>query len=203
MAFTFFFRDYQILDLAVNHVVREMSGRSRIGVWDAGCAMGPEPFSLAIIFAERLGRFAFKNLRIDATDIDTSNLFERIIVEGTFPQQELDRIPRDIFDKYFEPAEREGFHRIDYGIRQRISFRRHDLLSLDPVGSDFSLILCKNVLLHFSPEERMNVIRMFHRSLAPGGFLAVEQTQKMPDELASFFEKATPEGQLFRRVEAA
>ena len=42
--------------------------------------------------------------------------------------------------------------------------------------SHFSLILCKNVLLHFDYAERLKVIRMFHDSLAPGGFFAMEQT---------------------------
>lgn len=202
MAFTFFFRDYQILDLAVNHVVREMSGRSRIAVWDAGCAMGQEPYSLAILFAERMGTFAFKNLHIDATDIDGSNLFSKIIEEGVYPEQETGRIPADILAKYFEPSGRDGFHRVEYGIRRRITFRRHDLLSLEPAGTEYSLVLCKNVLLHFSAEERREVIRMFHRSLVPGGLFAVEQTQKMPAELDGLFERAAPDGRMFRKTAA-
>ena len=56
MAFTFFFRDMQILDLAVKHVVPYAMGRSRIKVWDAGCAMGPEPYSLAIVLAENCNK---------------------------------------------------------------------------------------------------------------------------------------------------
>ena len=36
-------------------------------IWDAGAAMGQEPYTLAIMFADRMGHFAFNNLRIDAT----------------------------------------------------------------------------------------------------------------------------------------
>ena len=49
MAFTFFFRDMSILDLIGQHVVPAVSGFTRVRVWDAGCAMGPEPYSLAIV----------------------------------------------------------------------------------------------------------------------------------------------------------
>ncbi len=199
MAFTFFFRDYQILDLAVNHVIEFASGRQKINIWDAGCAMGPEPYSLAMLFAERMGRFAFKNLKVDATDIDISDLFGDIIASGTYPEQELKRIPPEIFEKYFKPSEKAGHFEIDYNIRSRVSFRRHDLLKLEPAGSDYSLILCKNVLLHFSPDERIKVMSMFHEALVPGGFFATEQTQKIPDALAHLFEQVSPDAQLFRK----
>ena len=94
MAFTFFFRDRQILDLIVEHVVPSVIGRSRVRVWDAGCAMGQEPYSLAIMFAERMGYFAFKNLHIYATDKEENNNFGEIVRAAKYPQEELERIPR-------------------------------------------------------------------------------------------------------------
>jgi chemotaxis protein methyltransferase CheR len=61
--------------------------------------------------------------------------------------------------------------------------------------------MCKNVLLHFQQAERIEVIRMFHRSLAPGGYFATEQTQKMPLELNNLFEQVASDGQIFKKVE--
>lgn len=203
MAFTFFFRDLQTLEHIVAHVASHAVGRSRFAIWDAGCAMGQEPYSLAILFAEKMGRFAFKNLRIDATDIDMSNLFEPIITSGVYPDQELQRIPRELYEKYFQPAEKSGCAVIDYTIRSRVFYRRHDLLGLEPAGEEYTLILCKNVLLHFTAEQRVEVIRMFHRSLAPGGFFATEQTQKLPAEVNHLFSQVTPDSQLFQKVETA
>lgn len=202
MAFTYFFRDMHTLELIVKYVVPYVTGRSKIRVWDAGCAMGPEPYSLAIMFAENMGPFAFRNFRIDATDIDISNLFGKIISEGVYQEEELRRIPQEYFKKYFRPNGKPGCFKIDDILRSKVFYRRHDLLSLQPVGYGFSLILCKNVLLHFQPLERIEVIKMFHEALAPGGYFALEQTQKMPKEIAHLFEQATPAGQLFRKVEA-
>lgn len=199
MAFTYFFRDMHVLELAVRHLVPYASGRSRVRIWDAGCAMGPEPYSLAILLAESMGRFGFRNVSIIASDIDEGDGFDKIIAEGVYPEEPLSRIPENIFKKYFQPNGHPGFFRIDDNIKKAVSFRRHDLLSLEPVGDDFSLIVCKNVLLHFQPAERVEVIRMFHRSLAPGGFFATEQTQKMPNEAARLFEQVVPDGQLHRK----
>lgn len=202
MAFTYFFRDMHTLDLIVKHVVPFVAGRSKVRIWDAGCAMGPEPYSLAIMFAENMGHFALRNLRIDATDVDGSNLFGKIISEGVYQDDELKRIPRELFEKYFEPDGLSGCFRIKDVIRSKVFYRRHDLLSLQPVGCGYSLILCKNVLLHFQASERIEVIKMFHGALAPGGYFATEQTQKMPKETDLLFEQVTPDAQLFRKVEA-
>jgi len=199
MAFTFFFRDIHTINKIAEHVIPHVAGRSSVRIWDAGCAMGPEPYTLAVVLAERMGNFAFKNVRIDATDIDGSNLFGKVILEGTYPYDELQRIPEGLFQKYFQPAEKTGHYRICEKIRSRLVFRKHDLLSLKPVSCEYSLILCKNVLLHFRQHERIEVIRMFHSSLAPGGFFATEQTQKLPGEVAHLFDQVTNEAQIFRK----
>lgn len=203
MAFTFFFRDMSILDLIGQHVVPAVSGFTRVRVWDAGCAMGPEPYSLAIVIAERMGHFMFRNVRIDATDIDEQDQFGKIIIAGIYPEEPLKRIPQDLFARYFEPADEPGQYRVVQMVRDRIHFQKHDLLSMTPIGSSYHLIMCKNVLLHFQQQERAAVIRMFHAALAPGGFFATEQTQKLPDEVAGMFEQVSPEGQLFRKLERA
>ena len=201
MAFTFFFRDQTVLDLIATHVVPTLSGYSRIRIWDGGCAMGPEPYSLAITIAEKMGHFAFRNVHIDATDIDEQGVFEKIIENGVYPIDQLERITPEIFGKYFTPGEGKGEFRVVDSIRQAIHFKRHDLLSLKSIADGYRLIVCKNVLLHFHPAERVNVIRMFHSALAPGGFFATERTQEMPRELAHLFEKMSEEGQLYRKAE--
>jgi chemotaxis protein methyltransferase CheR len=156
-----------------------------------------------MMLANSLGRFAFNNLVIHATDLDEDNTFGRIVVDGMYPREELERMPANIFECYFEPAERPGHFRVVKQIRDRLRFQKHDLLSLQEIGQNFSLILCKNVLLHFHHAQRVEVIRMFHRALAPDGMFATEQTQKMPDELAHLFAPVVSDAQLFRKVEVA
>jgi chemotaxis protein methyltransferase CheR len=202
LAFTFFFRDQQVLERVVEHLLPSLAGRSRPRIWDAGSAMGQEPYTLAIMLAERMGHFAYSNLRIDATDVESTGQFARISEAGVYPREELERLPPGILEKYFEPDGKPGHFRVIEKIRRRVVYQRHDLLSFQEIGQGYSLVLCKNVLLHFQPQERIEVIRMFHRALAPGGLFATEQTQEMPPELAPLFERVVPDGQLFRKVEA-
>jgi chemotaxis protein methyltransferase CheR len=124
-----------------------------------------------------------------------------MIETAEYPKEELERVPEGIVEKYFEPANKPGYLRVIETIRRPIAYQRHDLLSLQEIGQGYSLVLCKNVLLHFQAAERIGVFRMFHRALAPGGLIATEHTQEMPPELAPLFERVIPDGQLFRRVE--
>jgi chemotaxis protein methyltransferase CheR len=162
--------------------------------------MGQEAYSLAMVFAESMGRFAFRNVRIYATDLDGNDQFAEIVRSGVYPEEELKRMPVELFAKYFEPMDGTGRYRISEVLRNVVSFQKHDLLSLKSVGEGFSLVLCKNVLLHFQHAERVEVMRMFHKALAPGGFMATEQTQKLPSELSGLFEQVTPDAQVFRKL---
>ncbi|MBW1710313.1 MAG: methyltransferase domain-containing protein [Deltaproteobacteria bacterium] len=200
MAFTYFFRDLAALHAIRDHVIPALRESRDIHVWDAGCAMGPEPYSLAIIFKESLGYYAFKRLKIYATDLDEENYqFGKIISKGVYPEESVKRIPKDVFHEYFSPNEKPGFYKIADEIMDRVSFQKHDLRSLKPIRDNFGLIVCKNVLLHLNESERIEVIRMFHRSLASGGFFITEQTQKMPAETAHLFKQITQNVQLFQK----
>jgi chemotaxis protein methyltransferase CheR len=200
VAFTFFFRDLHVLELIVQHVVPSFAGRTFVRIWDAGCAAGQETYTLAILLAEHMNHFAFNNVRIYATDIDESGDFGRTVREGVYRREELERVPGELVSKYFEPGPEPGFLRVVERLRARVVFQRHDLLSLQPIGYGFSLILCKNVLLHFRPEQQVEVVRMFHQALAPGGYFATEHTQKLPASLAPLFRPVVAGAQLFQKI---
>jgi chemotaxis protein methyltransferase CheR len=200
MAFTYFFRDMPVLNLMIQYFIPYITGRSKVYIWDAGCAMGPEPYSLAILLSESMGNFAFRNINIIASDIDESGNFDQIIVEGIYHEEPLSRIPQDLLSKYFSPAGESGYYKIISSIQNSVKYIRHDLLSFTPIRDDFSLIVCKNVLLHFQQNERIEVIKMFHKSLAPGGFFITERTQKLPDEINNLFERVTSDEQLYKKI---
>ena len=198
IAFTYFFRDMQTLEMIRDYVIPELRSRRYIHIWDAGCAMGPEPYSLAIVLRENMG-MTFRNVKIHATDIDNSNLFGDIIKKGVYPREMVQRIPELIFKKYFSPADEPDQFRISDEIRRSVEFTKNDLLDLKPIRTGLNLILCKNVLLHFKEEERIEVLKMFHDSLE-GGYFATEQTQKIPLEMQEHFEPVVANAQLYRKV---
>ena len=111
----------------------------------------------------------------------------------------MSRLPGEYLNRFFLPD--SGGFRLTPEIRARIRYLRHDLLTLCEPGAGFSAVVCKNVLLHFQAAERVEVIRMFHRALAPGGYLALEQTQDIPGEIAPLFTQVTADARVFRMNE--
>ncbi len=112
MAFTFFFRDSTVIESAVKELVPLVMGRSFIRIWDAGCAMGPELYTLTMILAEQMGKYSFRNVRITATDHDDT--FEQIVKEAKYDYEYLKRIPPEYFKKYFEPTDKKQDFRITF-----------------------------------------------------------------------------------------
>jgi chemotaxis protein methyltransferase CheR len=202
MAFTFFFRDEQILSLAVEKLVPLSMGRTNVHILNAGCAMGMETYTFAILLAESMGKFALRNVHIHAVDIDNENVdFGKTVTQGVYPKDVLQRIPPELFTKYFSMAGKDDHYIVSAELRGLVTFQKYDLLSLKPLRNDYSLIICKNVLLHFNQEERIEVLQMFANSLIEGGLLAMENTQNMPDELKGKFGRVVEYAQLHRKLD--
>lgn len=200
MAFTYFFRDLHTLELICDHALPYLKTKSHINIWDAGCAMGPEPYTFAMLLRERCGQMYFRNVKVHGSDMDGSDLFGNIIKEGRYPKEQVERIPKDLFNKYFQPTEQENQFQLIDEIRKAVTFTKHDLTTLKPIGKEFGIVLCKNVLLHLSEQQRIDVIKMFHNALMDGGFFATEQTQKLPEEVKHLFHPVVSNAQLFRKV---
>ena len=73
MAYTSFFRDTDALNAISEIAIPALAHWRSIRVWDAGCATGEEPFTLAMVFASKLRPFPFRNLDILATDYEESS----------------------------------------------------------------------------------------------------------------------------------
>jgi chemotaxis protein methyltransferase CheR len=198
MAFTFFFRDAETLELAIERMLPAAQGRNRIDIWDAGCAHGPEPYTLTILLREKLPKSEFDKVRILATDVDEG--FAAQVTEGSFPESELRRLPEGFLDKYFVANGDASRYRLIEEIRSKIVFSRHDLLSLTPFADRLSMIVCKNVLLHFNEEQRRKVLKMFHAALRTDGILVTENTQKIPAELSGAYRQMVCHAQVHEKV---
>lgn len=203
MAFTFFFRDLDAIKLIPDYVLPQISGKKTIKLWDAGCANGSEIYSILIHLRETIDEEQFKKITIYASDIDSSSRFKKIIEEGTYKKNQISSVPHEILLKYFlQDKENPDIYIIAENLRKKVSYQRHDLLSLNAIGHDFDLIICKHVLQHFTDEEQVDVIKMFYDSLTDKGFLLCEYSQRIPVYLNSYFTRVLQEKNLYRKTPA-
>lgn len=201
MAYTSFFRDAEVLDAIGANVVPWASAQQEIKIWDAGCATGEEAYSLAMVFAERLDPFTIRNLRIVATDREESSFpqFEDKILRGTYHRQDLIWVPEPLRSTYFQPTSAEDQFEVVPVLKDCIKYVQHDLLTLEPVDTGFTLVVCKNVLMHCPEPKQHQVVHMFWQALRPGGYLALDCFQALPPQNHRQFEQVERGLPLFRK----
>ncbi|MBA2920293.1 methyltransferase domain-containing protein [Sphingomonas sp. MAH-20] len=167
---TFFFRDAQAFDLVRNGALEALrqarAASRRISIWCAGCSTGQEAYSLAMIFADARAKWDGWSIDITATDVSEAAIEKAR--GGYYSQFEIQRgLPVSSMLKWFDQVGDEW--RVKRDLARYLRFRRHNVL-MAQTGS-FDLILCRNVLLYFSPERRREAFDRLAASLAPDGYL--------------------------------
>jgi len=156
-----FFRDAAVLETVGDAVdaIRAGGLTRRVRIWSAGCSIGQEPLSLAMLFSERDEASGALAPEIVATDVSEAALCRAR--SGRYSQFEIQRgLPVRRMMRWFDPAGGDWVARPEL-IRQ-ISFRKLNLVADPlPIGR-FDIILCRNVLLYLSPALRRQ------RSMVPG-----------------------------------
>lgn len=167
---TSFFRDVAVLDLVGDAAValhRAADGR-RLRIWSSGCSTGQEPLSLAMLLHER--GLDGEVVEIVATDVSFGAIARA--KSGKYSQFEVQRglsIRRMI--EWFDGDGPEWT--VKRELLRRIQFRQHNLITDASPAGQFDIILCRNVLLYFSPELRRGVFDTLARASRPGAVLVL------------------------------
>lgn len=183
---TRFFRDPDVFDHLRDHVlpalIEEGRQRGELRLWSAGCATGEEAYTLAMLVTDLIGNSADSlPVRIFATDIAPDAVeFAR---HGVYPASAVAELPRDVVERHF--SFREGAYEIRKQVRGLIVFGEHDLSRRAPFPR-IDLVLCRNVLIYFTPELQRRALQLFAFSLRQNGYLALGQAETV-NSLPEFF----------------
>jgi chemotaxis protein methyltransferase CheR len=142
-------------------------------VWSAGCSIGAEPYSLAMLLDQLApaGRH-----QLIATDLDRSALV-KARGRGPYNAEEIQNLTPAQRAAYLEPGGPPFF--IRERLARKVEFREHDLLA-SPFPANQDLIVCRNVVIYFTAETKDELYRRFQAALRPGGVLFVGATEIVP-----------------------
>ncbi len=205
---TYFFRDHHLFDALETRVLpaliraRSAAGR-RLLLWSAGGATGEEAYSLAIVLARLIPDLASWNVAILATDINPR--FIEKAAGGVYGSWSFRQAPDWLQGRYFI-RRADGQYEVIPAIRDLVVFSYHNLADNEPPpfpngASVADLILCRNVLMYFSPESARKAALVFHRSLSEDGWLAVSPAETSRT-LFSGFRSVTVANAIFYRKDA-
>ena len=182
---TAFFRDTDAWDYLRTELLPELLQRREgqpIRVWCAGCASGQEAYSLAMALAELLGVDEFRDrVKIYATDVDEEALAQAR--QATYSEAELEGVPAEMREKYFEPAGHRFVFRKE--LRRAVIFGRNDLVQDAPI-SHVDLLSCRNTLMYFNAETQSHILNRMHFALRPDGVLFLGKAEMLLGHSAYF-----------------
>lgn len=200
---TEFFRDEQpfktIQASVIPQIIKRAHEDSRpIRIWVAGCATGQEAYTIAILFREALRDMPFEiDVQIFASDISRKHL--DIATKGTYSDNLVSNIPREVLERYFDHNEEHGAWTVIKPVRKMVVFAPHDLLS-DPPFTNLDLVTCRNVLIYFSVEAQQRILGGFAFGLTPGGFLFLGSSETIGGQ-RQMFEFVDGRQRIFRRTQ--
>jgi len=175
---TSFFRDAEtwayVREEIVPRLLETKAPDEPVRAWSTGCASGEEAYTVAIVLAEALGENEFRDrAKIYGTDVDEQALTSARA--GTFRAEQLDPVPTDLREKYFEAADSDRMM-VRPDLRRAVIFGRHDLIQ-DPPISRIDLLLARNTLIYFSTKSQEAIVENFQFSLNDTGYLLLGRSE--------------------------
>ncbi|NPC58154.1 chemotaxis protein CheR [Caenimonas sp. S4] len=181
---TYFFRDWQAMQALsqtiLPELIRSRRGRAQqLRIWSAGCCSGEEPYSMAILLHQALPDLRDWQVSITATDINPR--FLQKAAAGVYSEWSFRNAPVELRERYFKRTA-DGRFAIHPQIREMVKFSPLNLAhdAYPPSATDngpMDIVLCRNVLMYFTPAQIQKVIGKFHQTVAEGGWLVVSPSE--------------------------
>ena len=171
---TFFFRDKLPFDhfreAIMPELLRARTSRKVIRIWCAAGSTGQEPYSLAICLREMSAALTGWRVEITATDLSQEVLEKS--KSGLYSQFEVQRgLPIQFLVKYFKQI--GELWQINADIRSMVQHRQLNLLHDFAQLGTFDVIFCRNVLIYFDQETKINIFGRLAKSMESDGFLVL------------------------------
>ena len=89
----------------------------------------------------------------------------------------LKGLPDEYKNKYFEKMG-DRYYKISDDIKKCVEFKKSNLLK-DAYPQGCHLIVCRNVLIYFTEDAKLDIYKKFNKSLVQGGCLFVGNTEQI------------------------
>jgi len=171
---SFFFRDKipfeHFRDTIMPALIAARATQRRLRIWCAAASTGQEPYSLAMLLKDMKVKLAGWRIEIVGTDLSVEVLEKA--KAGIYSQFEVQRgLPIQMLVKYF--AQVGDTWQIAPEIRAMVAYRPLNLLADFSSLGAFDLVFCRNVLIYFDQDLKIDVLNRLARVVDPEGFLVL------------------------------
>lgn len=179
---TSFFREKyhfeQLASEALPQIMKSRAATRRLRLWSAGCSTGEEAYSLAMVLREAQERNANWDIRLLATDIDSTVV--ETAAAGVYGADRFAGMEPARVARWFKNAAgKEGQSVASEELKSLITFRQLNLLDPWPMKGPFDVIFCRNVVIYFDKETQRQLFARLADIQEPGGWLFIGHSENL------------------------
>ena len=192
---TYFFRDKSPFTLIQHKIIPDLIDRRSknrtilkpaIRLWSAANSTGQEIYSIAMALDE-IGITPQKyQIKLLGTDIS-----DAAIAQASYGRYNKFEVARGLdvkrLNKYF--IQDGDYWRIKDEIRAMVQFRKMNLMKPFVGLGKFDIILCRNVMIYFTEEDRRKIYTNIAKVLEPDGYLIIGSTESLANNSDLFVSK--------------
>jgi len=185
---TFFMRESNhfnyLKEFVLPQITRTMKEKD-FRIWSAGCSSGEEPYTLSMILQDYFGEQAkLWDAKVLATDISLKALDTAKL--GIYTAEAVESLPNVWKQKYFTKLESEHF-KINDKISNEVIFRTFNLMeNVYPFKKKFNVIFCRNVMIYFNQQTKIELVNKFYENTEPGGYLFIGHSESINKETTKY-----------------
>ncbi len=171
---SFFYRDKIPFDnfneAIMPALLAARANQRRIRIWCAAASTGQEPYSLAMCLKEMSQKLTGWRIEIVATDLSLEVLEKA--TAGVYSQFEVQRgLPVQMLIKHF--TQKGDTWQISPEIRAMVQYRPFNLLHDFAALGTFDIVFCRNVLIYFDQQAKVDILHRIARLMPPDGYLVL------------------------------
>lgn len=193
---TYFFRDKSPFELLQHKIFPDLidrssnlnrGGKPTIRLWSAANSTGQEIYSIAMTLIE-MGVTPDKyNIKLFGTDISDAAIAQASY--GLYNKFEVARglEPRRLA-RYFTKQENDQY-KIKDEVRAMAQFKKMNLMKPFIGLGKFDIVLCRNVMIYFTSEDRKRIYSNIAKVMEPYGYLLIGATESLVNDTDLFDSK--------------
>lgn len=172
---TYFFREQKHFDYLRDEILVNLNSGSNFRVWSAAASTGEEPYSIAMLLADRCPT----SWELLCSDVNRKVIEQAKV--GIYPEMRIKNIPPEYLRRYCRKGvgSQEGNSRVISDLRQLVQFFTLNLHEEFPDMGKFDLIFLRNVLIYFESENKAKILERIAATLNPNGILFVGHSESL------------------------
>jgi len=175
---TYFFRELKHFDFLKEHIISKVNSGANFKVWSAASSTGEEPYSIAMVLAEKFGLHS--GWKVFGTDINSDVVSQA--KRGLYSITEREKISSHYLIEYCLKGVRKqaGSMLMDKGLKKHINFEHLNLNKSWPNHiSYFDVVFLRNIMIYFNVETKQRLVDKIADKIKPGGYLFIGHSETL------------------------